>query len=404
MSPAQEEGRSARPPAFLRRAPRRRLAIEPVAAVVFGLALIFTGTARAFVFAQAESGWIGKRVVPKTREFSLRVNDEVVDGSGKAIDFYRVEQVDGSSLWVKAENQRLRGWASTQAVVPVERAALYFTQQIREHPREAFFRAARAFLYRDEKKLDQALSDIDEAIRLDPAQAWFFHNRGITWSEKKEPDKAIADFGEAVRLDPKLAAAYLSRGAIWSTKKKPDKAIADYSEAIWLDPLCIAAYEGRALAWQSKKEYDKAIVDYNLAIRLDPARLVAYCNRASARAAQRRYAEALADYDAAIRLEPRCAVAYCQRAWLWATCPDAHFRDGAKAVASATKACELTAWKEAGMLATLAAACAEAGDYEKAIVWQTKANAIDAGAEEKTEGEMRLKGYQQRKPDRQRDP
>ena len=41
------------------------------------------------------------------------------------------------------------------------------------------------------------------------------------------------------------------------------------------------------------------------------------------------------DYDEAIRLDPGNADAFNGRAWLAATCPDAKYRDGAKAVSLA---------------------------------------------------------------------
>ena len=50
-----------------------------------------------------------------------------------------------------------------------------------------------------------------------------------------------------------------------------------------------------------------------------------------------------------------------------ATCRDANSRNGARAIASSTKACELTDWKDAFCLTTLAAAQAETGDFEAAL-------------------------------------
>ena len=84
-------------------------------------------------------------------------------------------------------------------------------------------------------------------------------------------------------------------------------------------------------------------------------------------------------------------------AWLWATCPDPKYRDGEKAVVSATKACEITQWKQSHILDTLAAAYAETGDFDSAMEWQTKANMLNLEPEYKTKGEIRLKLYKNKK-------
>ena len=53
--------------------------------------------------------------------------------------------------------------------------------------------------------------------------------------------------------------------------------------------------------------------------------------------------------------------------WLLATYPDANSRDGAEAVRLAARACELTDRRVPALLATLAAAYAEAGDFPRAV-------------------------------------
>jgi len=91
-------------------------------------------------------------------------------------------------------------------------------------------------------------------------------------------------------------------------------------------------------------------------------------------------------------------------ALLRATCPVAELRDGTKAVELATKACELTNWKDSDYVDALAAAYAEAGDFDSAVKWQKEAINLlpeHASAEARRDYESRLKLYQSSKPYRE---
>lgn len=113
------------------------------------------------------------------------------------------------------------------------------------------------------------------------------------------------------------------------------------------------------------------------------------------------YAGAVADYDRAIRLDPNDEASYNNLAWLEATCIDAHFRDGHKAVENALRAYQLSGGKAAEYNGTLAAAYAENGDFDKAKEWQTKAIELLTDEKEKEIYRSRLKLYEQRKAYRQ---
>jgi hypothetical protein len=52
-------------------------------------------------------------------------------------------------------------------------------------------------------------------------------------------------------------------------------------------------------------------------------------------------------------------------------------------------------------LSILAAAYAEAGDFDKAVVWQEKANELFSDAEDQKKGEGRLKLYREKEPYRE---
>lgn len=148
----------------------------------------------------------------------------------------------------------------------------------------------------------------------------------------------------------------------------------------------------------NQHQYDSAIAEYTEAIRLDPAADAAFHNRAHAYADTKEYAKAIADYEEAIRLAPEEPDSHTGLAWLLATCPDAALRDGKRAVELATRACDLSRWKDANDIENLAAAHAECGQFDEAVKWQTKALDVLTGLDHLADSRKRLDLYKQGKP------
>jgi tetratricopeptide (TPR) repeat protein len=248
-------------------------------------------------------------------------------------------------------------------------------------------------------QFDKAADDYNNAVRLAPKNAQLFYERATIWIANAEFDRAISDLDEAVRLDPKHAEAFMRRGDVRYAQRKYDLAITDYDESIHLDPKLCDALNNRASAWVAKGEVDKAFADLNEAVRINPSFGTAFVSRGTAWLNKKEYRKALADFDEAVRLQPESDSALGRRALFLATCPDEKFRDGKQSLVDAGKACALTDWKITDYLATLAAACAETGNFDQAVQWQTKV--VDHWTQAKQpveEAQKRLALYKDHKP------
>ena len=211
-------------------------------------------------------------------------------------------------------------------------------------------------------------------------------------------EAAIEHFTNAIKDNGENWYAYTARGKAWEIFRSDlDKAIADYTAAIRLSPRDMECYYFRAQAYLGKKNHDRALADFNRAIRIAPSNGSFFLARTRVWIAKKDYENAIADFDDAIRLAPRYALAYNNRAWLLATCPSAKGRNGKGAVESAKEACRLTSWNYNVYVDTLAAAYAEAGDFESAVQWQTKAISLTRDETEKADYRTRLKLYREKK-------
>jgi tetratricopeptide (TPR) repeat protein len=192
------------------------------------------------------------------------------------------------------------------------------------------------------------------------ARAGAHNNRGVAYMELGDVDSALEDFTQAIRYDDDWGQAYFNCAQIHLARGDLAAAEADLDQATWLPP---ARNRGTAFA-----------------------------QRADLRAHRGDYAGALEDFDEAIRRKRREPSFLGNRAWLLATCPDPAYRNGEEAIELALRARELEdRWQ---IRDTLAAAYAEAGRFEDAVLEQLSAiEAADAAGVDTTPLRARVELY-----------
>ncbi len=227
-----------------------------------------------------------------------------------------------------------------------------------------------------------------------------YNIRGFSWYKKGDYDEAIFDYTKAIELNPRYAEAYYNRGIAFDDKGDYDRAIFDYTKAIELNPRYAEAYVNRGIAYGSKGQLDQAISNFNAAIEIDPKGANAYYNRGLAHRRKGQYDQAISDYTKAIEVKPEYSSAYNSLAWILATCVDARYRNGRKAIQLAKQA--LKSNSNPFYLDTLAAAYAEVGKFADAVQMQEEVVALlrEKGDAPKLMGEAfkRLQFYRASKP------
>jgi tetratricopeptide (TPR) repeat protein len=381
------------------------------------LALVACWFPAVAVHAQVAAALKGKRVVVINDKAPFVIGEKTVATAAEC-SVFTVSDVQGDWLWIGSQKAFLK----RSNVVPFDEATGYFTRQIETSPTSKNYQR-RAKIWRLKGELDLALADLNEAIRLNPNLPNLLSERGLMLHNRQEYDKAIADFTAAIRLDPKTGMHYHNRARSWREKKEYDKALADFDTALKVqnpnEKIRILAdtdlagadssrminaisliYFVRGYTWAAKGDWEKALADYDEAIRRDPKHEKPRLFRRALWSQLGAWDKIVTDCEAALVAEPQDANALDALARLRATCPEEKFRNGPEAVERASKACELRRWKNADFLDTLAAAYAEAGDFDQAIAWEQKAISL-AGANVIGDFEARLRLYRMRSPYRQ---
>lgn len=165
-------------------------------------------------------------------------------------------------------------------------------------------------------------------------------NPSIVGREQKlDIERAAAALEAALAVDPKLPSAHRSLGQIRALQGRTDDVVTHYTELVRLAPDDAPGHAELAQNLLKQKKAAQAVSHFREALRLRP--------EVTVQAGNVTWANNLA--------------------WILATSPDAKLRSGAEATNLARQACEAAKYKDPSLLDTLAAALAEAGQYDEAI-------------------------------------
>lgn len=249
----------------------------------------------------------------------------------------------------------------------------------------------------EQEELTAKIKQVDEQA-AELRSSWLAAVDPFGQLDRGDEDAALASFTEWTTLEPERPGPWLARGFAYWQLGQFDKALGDFNMAVKLaGPMLtnsLSARGGLLYAMQRSKE---AMADFGQALKLNKADGMIYLFRGRALCADDKYQSGVKDFKTAIQLNPKDAEAHRNLALVLAACPQDRFRNGKRAVKSATEACELTEWKNWTALDTLAAACAEAGDFDEACRWVQKAAGMTDGANRK-QCLARLKQYQAHRP------
>lgn len=203
--------------------------------------------------------------------------------------------------------------------------------------------------------------------------------------------------------DPSLWRRTAADGRRALSEKEFDRAIDSLTRALRMSstPESAAAslYGLRARAYAGKGEEAKARADYERARGVVPELAGEYADLARLHRAMGNYRGAGAAFRKATEIAPKDPDTWNDLAWFLATAPNKEARNGREAVEAAKRACEMTNWKKYEVIDTLAAAQAEAGNFEQAAQHQAQVlRKRFLSREERKDFEGRLAQYRQGQP------
>ena len=216
-------------------------------------------------------------------------------------------------------------------------------------------------------EVDEGIALLTEAVREKPDYAEAHNDLGVALARAGKMDEAIAQFTEAVREKPDLVDTHYNLGRALAIRGMTGEAISQFEATLQLAPDHADAHFSLANVLLSQGQTDQAERHYSAALQANPNLMDAYDRMGRLLAAEGRTGEVIEFWQKALRIQPDVPKLLNNLAWLFATYPDARFRNGSEAIRLASRAVELSQRSDGQAMDTLAAAYAEGGRFAEAV-------------------------------------
>jgi tetratricopeptide (TPR) repeat protein len=201
-------------------------------------------------------------------------------------------------------------------------------------------------------------------------------NLGTSLMDRGQLDEALSYFQNALAVRSRsehrhynlsLALIHDSTGNVLARKGRLNDAIAHFRQAIELRPDFPDAHYNLGTALFQKGDLDGAIAEWRTTLSIHPYDAGAHTSLGNALVQKGLLGEAADHYEKALQSEPDSILPLNNLAWVMSTGPDDSLRNNEIAVQLATKVNQLSKESNPVFIRTLAAAYAQAGQFEKAI-------------------------------------
>lgn len=232
-------------------------------------------------------------------------------------------------------------------------------------------------------KFDEAITHYQLALRISPQNIMVLRNLVYTFTVLGKQDEALKCLKQVLEINPKDAKVHFMFGEALIATGKIETAISQYLQSLQLNPKNQKLHVKVGKLLTRQKKYDQAIEHYQQSLQLEPDQPEAYIKLAEISYVQNHLDKALEYWYAALHLHADWPAVLNNIAAIRANLAYESLSDPNEAVKLALRACELTEFKQPGLLDTLSFSYASAGDFTQAA--ETAKKALDLAVEAKQE-------------------